>query len=106
MKYRKIEIEDTVEGSPYLLMTHPTWPFDIRLFYSIRCKEARNGFRKTYHFDGTFVNRAMWCKNFDVYTLIPFHEERMLNRILRKITGDPNFYCDVLDHCDYIIMRF
>lgn len=28
-------------------------------------------------------------KNFDVYTLIPFHEERMLNRLLRQITGDP-----------------
>ena len=44
-------------------------------------------------------------ENFDIYTLIPFHEELMLNRLLRQITGDPLFYCDVLD-CDYITMRF
>ena len=108
MKFRTIEIDDTIEESPYLLITHPTWPFDvIKSFHSIRCKEARTGFRKNYQFcNGTFKYRARWGKNFDIYKLIPFHEELMLNRLLRQITGDPSFYCDVLDHCDYITMRF
>ena len=75
-----------------------------RLFHSIRCK---TGFRKNYKFcNGTFKQHARWGKNFDVYTLIPFHEERMLNRLLRQITGDPSFYCNVLDYEEFIIMRF
>jgi hypothetical protein len=107
MKFRSIEIEDTKEGSPYLLITYPTWSFDvIKSFHSIRCADSRTGFRKNYKFcNGTFKH-ARWGKNFDVYTLIPFHEELMLNRLLRQITGDPSFYCDVLDYEDFIIMRF
>ena len=108
MKFRSIDIEDTREGSPYLLITLPTCPFDvIKSFHSIRCEEARTGFRKNYQFyNDAFKQRIRWGKNFDVYTLIPFHEERMLNRLLRQITGDPSFYCDVLDYEEFIIMRF
>jgi len=108
MKFRSIDIEDTREGSPYLLITYPTWSFDvIKLFHSIRCEESRTGFCRNYQFyNGTFEQRIRWGKNFNVYTLIPFHEELMLNRLLRQITGDPSFYCDILDHCDYITMRF
>jgi len=108
MKFRTIEIDDTKEGSPYLLMTHPVMHLvPIKIYHSIRCKESRTGFRKNYQFcKGTFKHHARWGKNFDVYTLIPFHEERMLNRLLRQITGDPSFYCDVLDYDEFIIMRF
>ena len=95
MNFRQIEIGETTEGSPYLLMTR------TRLFHSIRCK---TGFRKKYKFCNGTMKHA-WGKNFDIYKLIPFHEELMLNRLLRQITGDPSFYCDVLD-CDYITMRF
>ena len=108
MKFRSIEIEDTKEGSPYLLITHPLIHLvTIKIFHSIRCADARTGFRKNYKFcNGTFKQHARWGKNFVVYTLIPFHEERMLNRLLRQITGDPSFYCNVLDYEEFIIMRF
>ena len=108
MKFRSIDIEDTREGSPYLLITNPIVNLiPIKIFHSIRCEEARTGFRKNYQFyNGTFKQRIRWGKNFYVYTLIPFHEELMLNRLLRVITGDPTFYCDMLDHCDFITMCF
>jgi len=108
MKFRTIDIEDTKEGRPYLLFTHPVLHLvTINVFYAVRCAEARTGFRKNYEFcNGLFKPRVRWGKNFDIYTLIPFHEELMLNRLLRKITSDPTFYCDVLDYEDYIIMRF
>ena len=108
MKFRTIDIEDTKEGSPYLLFTHPLLHLvTIKVFYAVRCADARNGFRKNYKFcNGVFKRHARWGKNFDIYTLIPFHEELMLNRLLRQITGDPSFYCDVLGYEEYIIMRF
>lgn len=71
MKFRTIEIDETREGSPYLLITHPT----IKTFHSIRCKEARTGFRKNYKFcNGTFKSER-WGKHFYIYKLIPFHVE-------------------------------
>ena len=107
MKFRSIDIEDTKEGSPYLLITRPVHLVPIKLYHSIRCADARTGFRKNYKFcNGVFKQHARWGKNFDVYTLIPFHEERMLNRLLRQITGDPSFYCNVLGYEEFIIMRF
>lgn len=108
MKFRTIDIEDTKEGRPYLLFTHPLLHLvTIKVFYAVRCADARNGFRKNYKFcNGVFKRHARWGKNFDIYTLIPFHEELMLNRLLRQITGDPSFYCNVLDYEEYIIMRF
>jgi hypothetical protein len=106
MKFRIINIEDTKEGSPYLLLTHASHFVTIKSFHSIRCADSRTGFRKNYQFyNDTFKHRARWGKHFDIYKLVPFHEELMLNRLLRHITGDPSFYCDVLD-CDYITMHF
>jgi hypothetical protein len=107
MKFRSIDIEDTREGSPYLLITNPIVDLiPIKLFHSIRCEEARRGFRKNYQVYNDTFKRIRWGKNFYVYTLIPFHEKLMLNRLLRGITGDPSFYCDLLDHCDFITMHF
>ena len=85
MKFRTIDIEDTKEGRPYLLFTHPLLHLvTIKVFYAVRCADARNGFRKNYKFcNGVFKRHARWGKNFDIYTLIPFHEELMLNRLLR-----------------------
>jgi len=108
MKFRTIDMEDTKEGSPYLLITHPVLHLvTIKVFHSIRCKEAKIGFRKMYQFcNGTFKRCLRISRNFDIYTLIPFHETLLLNRLLRKIIGDPSFYCDVLDYKDFITMRF
>jgi hypothetical protein len=106
MKFRKIELEDTYYQSPYLLILYPTWSLE-----KVKIYHARRGIHKFYNFceyvDGTFLQPLFKRRNnFDIYTLIPFHEERMLNKLLRHITGDPTFRCDVLDHKDFITMRF
>lgn len=107
MKFRRIELEDTYDQSPYLLITYPTWSRESVKTYYARRNESRkrNGF---YCFQkyvgGTFLHeRLLWRNNFNIYTIIPFHESRLLNQLLRDITGDPSFYCDLLDHKDFIV---
>ncbi len=109
MKFRKIELEDTYYQSPYLLITYPTWSKEkVKLYYARR---RYGGFNEFYYFheyvEGTFVRMLrVWRNNFDIYTIIPFHEELMLNQLLRHVTGDPTFYCDMLDHKNFVTMRF
>jgi hypothetical protein len=111
MKFQQITLEETYDRYPYLLITYPTWSLEkVRIFYAIRLNEnrLRNGFCYFHEYiNGSFLKfRLLWRNNFDIYTLIPFHEELMLNRLLRHVTGDPTFYCDVLDHKVFITMRF
>ena len=69
MKFRSIDIEDTKEGRPYLLFTHPVHLVTIKVFYAVRCADARNGFRKNYKFcNGVFKRHARWVKTL---TFIP-----------------------------------
>lgn len=106
MNFRKIELEDTYYQSPYLLILYPTWSLEkVKIYHAIR------GVNKFYNFneyvEGIFLRRLYRRrKNYDIYTIIPFHEERMLNQLLRHITGDPTFHCDILDHKDFVTMRF
>ena len=107
MKFRPITLAETYDRYPYLLITYPTWRLEKpKVYRAIRnVYRIRNGvclFRE--YVDGTFLKyRLLWRNNFVIYTIIPFHESRLLNQLLRNVTGDPSFYCDVLDHKDFIV---
>ena len=104
MKFQPITLAETYHGYPYLLITYPTWSLEkSKIYYAVR-ETRRNGFTRFREYvDGVFLkNRLLWRNNFDIYTIIPFHESRLLNQLLRGITGDPSFYCDVLDNDVYI----
>ncbi len=108
MKFRPIILAETYHGYPYLLITYPTWSLEkSKIYYAVRNELRRNGFCLFREYvDGTFLKyRHLWRNNFDIYTLIPFHESRLLNQLLRGITGDPSFYCDVLDHEVYHVLK-
>jgi len=107
MKFRRIELEDTYDNSPYLLITYPTWSREtVKTYYAKRkMNRYRNGFcRFQKYVEGEFLHqRLLWRNNFHIYTIIPFHESRLLNQLLRHVTGDPSFYCDLLDHKNFIV---
>ena len=106
MKFRPITLAETYEGYPYLLITYPTWSLEKpRVYYAVRNRSRiRNGFSRFREYvNGTFLNfRLLWRNNFDIYTIIPFHESCLLNQLLRGLIGDPSFYCDILDYECYI----
>ncbi len=107
MKFQPITLAETYHGYPYLLITYPTWHLEkSKIYYAVR-ETRRNGFTRFREYvDGVFLkNRLLWRNNFDIYTIIPFHESRLLNQLLRGITGDPSFYCDVLDHDVYHVLK-
>jgi hypothetical protein len=107
MKFQPITLAETYHGYPYLLITYPTWSLEkSKIYYAVR-ETRRNGFTRFREYvDGVFLkNRLLWRNNFDIYTIIPFHESRLLNQLLRGITGDPSFYCDVLDHDVYHVLK-
>ena len=107
MKFRRIELKDTYDQRPYLLISYPTWSREtVKTYYAIRnVHRKKNGFCKFQKYvDGSFLHeRLLWRNNFNIYTIIPFHESRLLNQLLRNVTGDPTFYCDILDHKDFIV---
>jgi hypothetical protein len=107
MKFRRIEIEDTHDQCPYLLISYPTWSREtVKTYYAIRnVNRKKNGFCKFQKYvDGSFLHeRLLWRNNFNIYTIIPFYESRLLNQLLRQVTCDPSFYCDLLDHKDFIV---